>query len=582
MASEVAYRLKMQGQKWLFRYRGALLSGITTAGCIFAIRTFGLLQLLELAAFDRLIQQRPPEPRDDRVMLVGFTESDLQKFNSSQISDSAVATVLERIRAQNPRVIGLDLYRNLRTQPGHDRLQQLFKTTPNLIGIAKVIGDDQGEAVTGNSILSETGRVAASDIIADIDGRVRRGFLFPSTTQPIESLGLRMALEYLAPQGITPNPDGSILQFRDTAFPPFTANAGGYLNADAGGYQILLNPRGSKGKFRMISAWEVMQGNISPTLFRDRVVLVGDVSAGASDIFFTSYSSASGSSPQPMSGVELHANLTSQILSAVLDRRALIKTLPDWAEWLLILGVTSGSAWLSVQRCSSFHKMGWTIFLIAGSVGASYGLLQIGWWVPVVPSSLAIALAAMIGMTIEAHRLNVLSMQDSLTQLANRRSFDEALEREWERAWRSHSPLGVILCDVDYFKRYNDTYGHANGDECLRKVGIALMRSVKRSVDITARYGGEEFIILLPNTSTAGALIVAERIRSEIEAMQLEHRESQISRFITLSLGVSSVIPSSSITPKAWIEIADMGLYEAKQTGRNRVVIKEFPSSPAR
>jgi diguanylate cyclase (GGDEF)-like protein len=140
----------------------------------------------------------------------------------------------------------------------------------------------------------------------------------------------------------------------------------------------------------------------------------------------------------------------------------------------------------------------------------------------------------------------------------------------------------VILCDVDYFKRYNDTYGHASGDDCLRKVGIALKRSVKRSIDITARYGGEEFIVLLPSTNAAGALIVAERIRSEIEAMQIEHSGSHISRFVTLSLGVSSVIPSSSITPKAWIEAADMGLYEAKQIGRNRVVLKDLPSSHSR
>lgn len=576
MASKVLSHLTHLGQKWLFQYRGALLSGITTAGCIFAIRSIGLLQILELSAFDRFIQQRPTEPRDDRIVLVGFTESDLQKLNTSQISDHALATVLERIQDQKPRVIGLDLYRNLATEPGHDRLRKLFKTTPNLIGIKKVIGDAQGEAVPGNPVLVEMERIAASDIVADIDGRVRRAFLFPSADLPIESFSLRLAIEYLAIQSILPNPNSPVLQIDAVNFPPFTSNAGGYLNADAGGYQILLNPRGSKGKFRMISAWDVMQGNISPTLFRDRIVLVGDVSAGASDLFFTSYSSASGSSPQPMSGVELHANITSQIISAVLDRRVLIQTLPEWAEWSFILGLTSISAWLSIRRGSFFYKMGWTVCLILGSVATSYGLFLLGWWVPIVPGGVAIALAAMIGMTIEAQRLNILSMQDGLTQLANRRSFDEALAREWERAWRSQSSLGVILCDVDYFKRYNDTYGHASGDECLRKVGAAIRRSVKRSIDITARYGGEEFIVLLPCTSAKGALIVAERIRSEVEAMQLEHRGSQISPFVTLSLGVSSIVPSSSITPKAWIEVADVGLYEAKQAGRNCVVLKEF------
>lgn len=576
MASKVLSHLKILGQKWRFQHREALLSGITTAGCIVAIRGTGLLQILELSAFDRFIQQRPTEPRDDRIVLVGFTESDLQKLNTSQISDHAVATVLEQIRAQKPRVIGLDLYRNLATEPGHDRIRHLFKTTPNLIGIEKVIGDDQGEAVSGNSVLTEAGRIGASDIIADIDGRVRRAFLFPSTDPPIESFSLRLAIEYLAAQGISPNPKAPVLQLDDVQFSPISSNAGSYLNADAGGYQILLNPRGRKGKFRMISAWDVMQGNIPPAIFRDRIVMIGDVSAGASDLFFTSYSSASGSSPQPMSGVELHANIASQIISTVLDRRVLIQTLPEWAEWAFIFGFTSISTWLSIKRGSFFHKMGGTVCLILGSVVVSYGLLLIGWWVPIVPAGVGIALAAMLGMTIEAQRLNILSMQDSLTQLANRRSFDEALAREWERAWRSQTPLGVILCDVDYFKRYNDTYGHAAGDDCLRKVGAAIRRSVKRSIDVTARYGGEEFIVLLPHTSAKGALIVAERIRSEVEAMQLEHSGSQISRFVTLSLGVSCVVPSSSITPTDWIEVADMGLYEAKQAGRNCVVVKEF------
>ncbi|MBE9010945.1 CHASE2 domain-containing protein [Pseudanabaenaceae cyanobacterium LEGE 13415] len=578
MASKVLSHVTMLGQKWLFQYRGALLSGITTAGCIFAIRSIGLLQILELSAFDRFIQLRPTEPRDDRIVLVGFTESDLQKLNNSHISDHAVATVLDRIREQKPRAIGLDLYRNLATQPGHNRLKHLFQTTPNLIGIEKVIGNEQGDAVPGNPVLALSERIGASDIIADIDGRVRRAFLFPSTDPPIESFSLRLALEYLAIQGISPNPNASVLQLDEVKFLPFSPNAGGYLNADAGGYQVLLNPRGNKGKFRMISAWDVMQGNIPPTIFRDRIVLIGDVSAGASDLFFTSYSSASGSSPQPMSGVELHANIISQIISAVLDRRVLIQPLPEWAEWSFILGLTTISAWLSVRRDSFFSKMGWTVCLIISSVATCYGLMLVGWWVPIVPGAVAIGMAAMIGMTIEAQRLNILSMQDSLTQLANRRSFDEALGREWERAWRSHSPLAVILCDVDYFKRYNDTYGHASGDDCLRKVSAAICRSVKRSVDITARYGGEEFIVLLPNTNAKGAVIVAERIRSEVESMQLEHSGSQISPFVTLSLGVSSIVPSSSITPKVWIEVADMGLYEAKQAGRNCVVLKEFIS----
>jgi diguanylate cyclase (GGDEF)-like protein len=566
----------LRKRRQLSHYRGILLSGLTAVGCVFVLRSLGLLQFLELSTFDRLIQLRPVERRDDRMVIVGFSEADFQEIGSSQITDAVVAEVLTRISAQKPQVIGLDLYRSLATPPGREQLQRIFKTTPNLIGIEKVIGRAEGEAVRGNPILVQAERIAASDVIADVDGRVRRAFLFPSTDQDrvIEGLGLRVALEYLATRGIQPNRNSQQFQLDQVVFPHFRANDGGYHQADAGGYQMLLNLRGRRGKFRLIPARDVLNNKVPSDTFRNRIVMIGDISIGGSDLFFTSYSSASGSSPEPMSGVELHANIASQILSAVLDQRPLMRSTPEWFEWSLIVLLTYGSAWLGSRRLSLWQKavsIGVVLVLIGTG---SYGALLLGWWLPLVPTVLGVAIAASVTMSLTMQQLSVLSTQDSLTLLANRRIFDETLEREWKRALRSRSPIGLILCDVDYFKPYNDTYGHAKGDECLRQVAMALQRSVRRSMDLAARYGGEEFVVLLPNTDIAGTLRVAKLIQAEVQALQLEHRGSRVSPYVSLSLGMSSVVPSTGGSPQTLLEVADAGLYEAKQKGRNQVVMK--------
>jgi diguanylate cyclase (GGDEF)-like protein len=171
----------------------------------------------------------------------------------------------------------------------------------------------------------------------------------------------------------------------------------------------------------------------------------------------------------------------------------------------------------------------------------------------------------------ELQRLSVL---DDLTQVANRRRFDEALNEEWQRLSRDRAPLSLIFCDIDYFKLYNDTYGHQTGDDCLRAVADTIGTNCQRPGDFVARYGGEEFIVILPNTEAEGAVHLAEDIRQEIERLKIPHMRSQVSPYITLSLGVSCVSPSADITPESLIGVADKALYEAKNQGRNRTVLK--------
>ncbi|HEY9861302.1 MAG TPA: EAL domain-containing protein [Candidatus Obscuribacterales bacterium] len=165
--------------------------------------------------------------------------------------------------------------------------------------------------------------------------------------------------------------------------------------------------------------------------------------------------------------------------------------------------------------------------------------------------------------------LQRLASSDGLTQVANRRCFDEFLAQEWQRSAREQSPLSMILCDVDCFKLYNDTYGHLAGDDALRQVAQAIAQAVKRPADLVARYGGEEFAVILPNTDAAGAAIVAAQMQANVRALQIPHASSQVAEFVTLSLGVATTIPHHQFSSATLIVAADQGLYRAKAQGRN-------------
>lgn len=161
---------------------------------------------------------------------------------------------------------------------------------------------------------------------------------------------------------------------------------------------------------------------------------------------------------------------------------------------------------------------------------------------------------------------------DSLTQVSNRRSLDEYLSREWQRMAREFSPVSLILCDVDFFKAYNDTYGHPCGDACLKAVARAISESVKRPADLVARYGGEEFAVILPNTEAIGASHIAQKIQSKVKDLKIPHANSRVSEYVTVSIGIASLFPTSESIPDTLIAAADRALYQAKAEGRNCVI----------
>ena len=167
--------------------------------------------------------------------------------------------------------------------------------------------------------------------------------------------------------------------------------------------------------------------------------------------------------------------------------------------------------------------------------------------------------------------LERLAILDGLTGVANRRYFDRVLEKEWQRLAREQKPLALMLCDIDYFKLYNDTYGHPAGDLALQTVAQVLHSAIRRPADLVARYGGEEFALILPDTNLDGALYVGNLIRHNLAQLELAHQKSTVSSYVTLSVGLVNCIPNSKSSPQDLIEQADSLLYRAKRAGRNRI-----------
>lgn len=185
-------------------------------------------------------------------------------------------------------------------------------------------------------------------------------------------------------------------------------------------------------------------------------------------------------------------------------------------------------------------------------------------------------------LSVANEKLEKLASLDGLTQLANRRSFDQHMDLTWKLNARNKTQLAIILCDIDYFKLFNDTYGHPKGDECLKKVAMAIQRSIKRPTDFVARYGGEEFVVVLSNTNLEGAVTVAKNIRNNVKNLKINHSASEISKYVSLSFGVSAAVPISSGDKEILIVKADEALYKAKQKGRNQIFFSDRKRSNQR
>lgn len=563
---------------------GILLIAPGVASLVLAANFSGSFQLLEWVVLDHFFRLRPAELPDPRIVVVTIDEADIQKIGQWPIPDVVLAELIEKLKHHQPRIIGLDIYRDLPVGAGHQSLVEVFESTPNLIGVEKAIGNTNGETVKPPPILSSLNQVGIADLVLDRDGKVRRGLLSIRSEdhQIKQGLAAKSALAYLEQEGIMlqdADDTGQRLRLGQSVFKRFEKNDGGYVDADAGGYQILMNYQGLPENLETLSLTEVLENPLKTERVRDRIVLIGAVAASLNDFFYTPYNNSYNRTP----GVFIHANLAGQIVSAALEGRPLLQVWPELLEWLWTLawsGVGATASWALLQTrlygktIESGYSMVGTVVIGGGLITISYLLFLGGQWVPVVSPLLALTTASMLSVVMHTQKLQTLASSDGLTQIANRRYFNQYLAQKLSEQRK----LSLILCDVDYFKLYNDTYGHQAGDICLQQVAKALRNSV-RQVDLVARYGGEEFAVILPNTDIQKALYIAERIQFKVRSLEIPHKGSHVSQFLTLSCGVASCPSQTKISSTELIEAADQALYVAKQAGRNRTAVNNINTS---
>jgi CHASE2 domain-containing sensor protein/predicted Ser/Thr protein kinase len=349
----------------------ALVLSLLVSGLVIGVRQLGLLERWELNAHDQFVRWQPAQAPDPRLLVVGITE---EEITTPGKSDRVISQLLNKLTTYQPRLIGLDIYRDIPAEPGHIELLADLQVNDKVIAIcqsgkANTTGVSPPKDFPGN-------RLGFSDLVLDLDGIVRRNLLSltPNPNSKClapESFGLRLALSYLNQQQIKwqQTPQGQ-LQIGFTQFPPLEADSGNYHNLDARGYQILLR-YASPAVARQVTLTQVLNGQVKPEWLKDKIILIGVTAESGNDLFYTPYSA--GQQGQRMPGVMVHAQMISQILSAVLDRQPLPWFWPTGLEW--------GWIWL-------WGIAGTGVVIL---VGVSYLLFSQGGWIPVVPAGLALS-----------------------------------------------------------------------------------------------------------------------------------------------------------------------------------------------
>ncbi|WP_019509138.1 CHASE2 domain-containing protein [Pleurocapsa sp. PCC 7319] len=407
---------KIKQQRLSKSWIGIVAIALTVS--VIALRFTGILQGLELTAFDLYTQQRLIIDAPSRVTIITIDESDIQNIGQFPLSDRLVARSLNNLIRHQPRVIGLDLYRDLPIPPGNEKLQKLFAATSNLIGIEKVVG----VKISPPPSLDKLNQIGFADLIFDRDGAIRRALLSVRSDNGVDySFALRLALEYLQVEDITPKPlanNSSQIKLGKTILIPLQPNDGGYVRADAGGYQTLINYRGTLDRFTHYSLSDLLANNVPAKIIRDRVVLIGSTAATISDLSPTPYSRFLSGSNHQMAWVTIHANIVAQLLDAAIDGETMLYTISETKEWLYIfIGAVAG-AYIGWWVRRFWLRAIVAIFSVTITVVSTYIAFLQGWWLPVVPIAIALILATVAIAVITPRLLARMRLIETVKQLS--------------------------------------------------------------------------------------------------------------------------------------------------------------------
>ncbi|MBD2440152.1 CHASE2 domain-containing protein [Nostoc sp. FACHB-110] len=394
-----------------------VVTSLAISGLIVGLRAVGSFQGMELAAFDWLMRSRPDEGVDNRFLIVGIDDVDIQTRKEYPIEDGTMAQLLTKLEEKAPRVIGIDVLRDVKqgAATGRAELVQILSDSDNIVAVCVISKADSPGIAAAPGIPED--RVGVADFPVDAGGTVRQGMIIsvpkasklpkPSehicniadSENQLPSLSFQMVARYLAEQGIEPKLTKSgELQLGSTLLKRLTPKSGGYNKVDTADYQIMLNYRSAKNAVKQVSLSDVLADKVDPALIKDKIVMIGYTAQIVKDTFYTPYSAGSEDS-QKMPGVIVHAQNASQILSAVLDKRPLFWFWNEWQEGLWVF------AWSLVGGFLAWRiRKPWLLVLgggvaIAVLLGSTYMLFLRAAWVPLVPPAIAL-LASGVGVVL--------------------------------------------------------------------------------------------------------------------------------------------------------------------------------------
>ncbi len=338
---------------------------------------------------------RPAQGPDSRIVIIGETEEDLQRWGHP-LSDSTMATILEKLLSYKPRVIGVDKYRDIPVAPGSTHLDSVLKSNPNIIWIF-LFGTAGNDAIEAPAILKGSQQTGFNDVIDDIDGIVRRGLLFlDDGHQHATSFPLMLALQYLQSEGIGLAGDPQqpqLLRLGKTTIAPLEGTSGSYFNIDASGYQFLLNYPGMPARIQRYTLTELLTGNIPENALHDKIILLGSMAKSLGDIAYTPFNRKLQNSER-LYFIEQHAYVTSQLLDFALAGTAPVRTLTDGQEnlWIWIWCVIGGLTGIWLR---AFWRFSITSLLTLSALSATCYIISLQlWWIPYVPPAIAWFVAA--------------------------------------------------------------------------------------------------------------------------------------------------------------------------------------------
>ncbi|AFY57160.1 putative transmembrane sensor domain protein [Rivularia sp. PCC 7116] len=390
---------------FLWQWRISAITTPTVALAVIAASTAGWFQLLEWTALEHFFAMRPSEQSEKRILIVTIDEQDITKIGKWPIPDIDLANALKKLNQYQPAAIGIDIYRDLPVEPGHQELVKVMQTTSNLVGVKKMLG----EKVAPSPTLSELDRVALADLLLDTDGKIRRALLFAGDENGNTFVGLAayLSILYLENKGIelASDAEGKSIKFGNAITYALNGDEFAYRGADVNGYQILLNFRNLDKSFDTVTLRDVLSGRVSEEQVRSRIVLIGTTAKSANDFHNVGYARNLKNNDVRMAGVEIHAHIISQILSAALDERAMLNIVSSQGEWLWVFVwsfVGSCVSWRLLQINTHRKRAFWGlpvagICICAGILMiSSYGSFIIGWWIPSVSPFIALFSSAII------------------------------------------------------------------------------------------------------------------------------------------------------------------------------------------